>query len=506
MEAKNVMLLGFVNRALEYLSEHLNDELDASLMELKNIDLDSLKAELNEEMHATLDTVDEGVAALMQAGKEAFDKFVKVKKEEDLSSEFDRMFDVDLDEETSDRKDDLKDLLAFYDLPEPIEEVEEEAPVLEEETSEEEKAEAEEVHEEEKAETAEAAEVSEEEAAEEETVEGEETTEEVEALQSQEETVAVSDDASEEGTYELDDEESKMLQMIADNVNRKPEEEKEDVLTGANSQLDTIFSELVAAEEEINKVEVSEERIIDKPVILVDDKTKEVFSQYIENPLIDLQEEEKEEELIEEKQPNPDLIFPEQVDKDDIIRLIKEIQPLSDVYYNKIENFIDLQEKQQSEEYVEKPKQDSKYVSSLIDDLKAKMTREEDKKREEEETYRQIYDRIHSAYPYLSNAFIRNVYELKEAIANEYPLGETIVVLHRSVFKNVENLRQYVEIALKHDYAINADEKKMIVDVFKQYVNTDGKIITSIFEVANQSALLDGEYEGYRVLFEEDLQ
>ena len=43
----------------------------------------------------------------------------------------------------------------------------------------------------------------------------------------------------------------------------------------------------------------------------------------------------------------------------------------------------------------------------------------------------------------------------------------------------------------------------MIVDVFKQHVNTDGKIVTSIFEVANQSALLNGEYEGYRVMFED---
>ncbi|MBQ5554252.1 MAG: hypothetical protein IIT44_00540, partial [Erysipelotrichaceae bacterium] len=50
-----------------------------------------------------------------------------------------------------------------------------------------------------------------------------------------------------------------------------------------------------------------------------------------------------------------------------------------------------------------------------------------------------------------------------------------------------------------------ADEKKMIVDAFRQHINTDGKIITSIFEVANQSALLSGEYEGYRVLFEDDL-
>ena len=42
-----------------------------------------------------------------------------------------------------------------------------------------------------------------------------------------------------------------------------------------------------------------------------------------------------------------------------------------------------------------------------------------------------------------------------------------------------------------------------MVDVIKEYMNTDGKIITSIFEVANQSALLGGEYDGYRVMLEE---
>ncbi|MEE3409373.1 MAG: hypothetical protein VZQ95_08280, partial [Erysipelotrichaceae bacterium] len=101
--------------------------------------------------------------------------------------------------------------------------------------------------------------------------------------------------------------------------------------------------------------------------------------------------------------------------------------------------------------------------------------------------------------------FIRSVYDLKETIAREYPLNEKIIILHRTSFNNVENLRQYVEITLKHGYMINADEKKMIVDAFRQHINTDGKIITSIFEVANQSALLSGEYEGYRVLFEDDL-
>ena len=45
------------------------------------------------------------------------------------------------------------------------------------------------------------------------------------------------------------------------------------------------------------------------------------------------------------------------------------------------------------------------------------------------------------------------------------------------------------------------EANKKIVDVFKEYMNSDGKIITSIFEVANQASLLGGEYDGYRVLY-----
>ncbi len=466
MEAKNIVLLGFVNKALDYLGKHFDDKLDPSVMELKNIDLNGLKSELSDELNASLNNKDENTANLMNAGKEAFDKFMRMSKKEDLSNEFDRMFDVDLDDkDTPSSKNELEDLLAFYNLSDELN-------------------------------------VS--------TYETNDAPEEE----------AKDTEAEEEPQFELDEEESQMLKTIAMNVNRKPEDEKEDTLSGANSQLDMIFSELMEAEEDIvkdEKIPLKQEEPeeekgpvkVEVKVEPVDEKTKEALSQYIENPLIDLQnvQNETEAETEEEKIEVSDI---QQVDKDDIIKLIKEIQPLSDVYYNKIENFIDSQENDLPQAVEEKPveekiEKDDRYVSSLIDDLKAKMSREEEIKKAEEEAYRQIYDKIHKTYPYLSNAFIRNVYELKESIARDYPLNEKIIVLHRSVFRDVEKLRQYVEIVLKHGYLMNADEKKMIVDVFKQYVNTDGKIITSIFEVANQSALLDGEYEGYRVLLEKDL-
>ena len=469
------MLLGFVNKAVEYLNRHLDDKLNNTMTELKNIDLNSLKKELSEELSSSLGSGTSAVTKLLDAGSEAFDKFIDQSCKESLSEEFGRMFDVDLDEDRSSKsREELEDLLSHFDM-DSVFDIEEKQP--EPEVKETEKAEEEEIQ-------------PEKEEQDEEKVQPEEEVQSAEEVKQEEAE-------EEEIPYELTDEESKLLQLISENVNRKAEDRNDDVLSGANRELDSIFSELVAAEDDLLKdkkeKEVPEAK---EPVILVAEKFDGEPYGYIENPLVDMKVPE----------PKVDLVFPEQVEKNDIIQLIKDIQPLSDAYYNRIENFIDMQEKEdKQQENVPQGRQESRYVSSLIDDLKAKMDKEDESKKQSEEAYKQIYENIHKTYPYLSNGFIRNVYELKESIADEYPLDEKIIILHRSVFRNVENLRQYVEIALKHGYMINADEKKMIVDVFKPGVNADGKIITSIFEVANQSALLNGEYEGYRVLFEDDL-
>ena len=115
-----------------------------------------------------------------------------------------------------------------------------------------------------------------------------------------------------------------------------------------------------------------------------------------------------------------------------------------------------------------------------------------------------IYHAIAELYPFLSTAFIKSAYNLKEEIANLYPEGLKLILLHRVNFREVEYLRKFCEIMLSHDYQINADEKKMIVDTFKMHTNEDGLILNDIFSVANQARLLCGYYEGYRVLTKED--
>lgn len=133
------------------------------------------------------------------------------------------------------------------------------------------------------------------------------------------------------------------------------------------------------------------------------------------------------------------------------------------------------------------------YLESLLNDLKDVLPEVK------EEPVKDVYGQINELYPYLSRNFVRAVYDLKEAIAAEYPLDANVLILHRLSFEDLDDLRQFTEIVLHHDYRVNVDEKQMIVDIFKECKNTDGKILTNIFEIANQAKLLNGGYEGYRV-------
>lgn len=248
----------------------------------------------------------------------------------------------------------------------------------------------------------------------------------------------------EENVFVMSDEDNELLQQIANNVNKTVEEKQDQQTEKSDGALDDIFTEVMS--QDSGPEEVKEE-------------------------------------------------LPEQVDQNDIVNLVKDIQGSKEAYFPGYDQIEETGEKK-----AEEPAKEDSYVSSLIDDLREKMLQEDELKKTEEEEYNQAYERIHRIYPYLSSSFIKSVYDLRDTIDDEYPLNENLVVLHRCSFKDVESLRQFVEIALSHNYTINADEGKLIVDVMKEYLNTSGKIATSIYEVANQSALLNGSYEGYNVM------
>lgn len=524
MKPKNVMLLGFVNKAVKYLDQNLDDGSSSRLSELRNIDLENIKNDLSHNIDQSLGVAQSTINTLLQIGGDVFDDFISVHNDSGtLSGELNRMFDVSFDEQEKNDQQDLEELLSFYNLDgsfdldeKQLEQLEQEEKYVEiynidnegdtryvevfnidnlpsekqlqqdyqEETKPEQldedlhyieifnrdryleelisiENEAKQVEEEIDEIINEYIEVDEkvnEQAREEEIeIEIEDNLTDSLDLDETEES-----DEEEEPEFELSDEDKQLLELIANNVNKandKQDDNKQTEEASEEYELDNIFEEVVSHEDE---EEVKEE----------------------DNPL------------------------PEQVDHNDIIKLLQEIQISDDQYYGNIEDFTfddqfpeeeEIIEHQEDEDVVE----DEIYVSSLIEDLRKQMIQEDEEKRVQEEEYKQVYDRIHKLYPYISSSFIRSVYDLKHSITNDYPLGKRIIILHRCIFKDVENLRQFVEIGLSHGYSINADEDKLMVDIFKEHINSDGKILSTIFEVANQSALLNGQYDGYRVMLVE---
>lgn len=344
MKPKNVMLLGFVNKAVEYLDKHMDEEPDTRLAELKNIDLASLKDELSDNLDTSLGTMQSTMSTLLKAGNEAFDKFIEDSHNHSgISDQFNNLFNVDFDDTRANNQEELARLLSFYNL---------------------------------------------------------------------------------DNDFEVEDKtDDDLMKEIAKNVTNDDTSEiiSEHETVKQDEGIDTIFNEIVENEDRVEKEEIKEVPIDEKQV------------------------------------------------KEDI----------SETNTNS-------------------------YVSSLIGDLRSQLIKEEEYKKQEKAKNDEIFDRISKIYPYLSDGFVRSVYELKESLASEYPIGTRLIVLHRVSFNDVENLRKFVEIGLNHDYTINADENKKIVDIFKEFVNSDGRILTNIYEIANQGYLLNGNYEGYNIIVEED--
>ena len=249
-----------------------------------------------------------------------------------------------------------------------------------------------------------------------------------------------------EPSFKMSEEDSRLLDMIAKNVEKAHNNDSLNssykVTEERNiAELDNVFSEVVSNED------------YEGPKLddIVDSETVENLIDYA---------------------TDDDMVSP--ADKDDIIKLLQDMDVgnqrniYSDDSFNVMDNNVYNEDMIPPETTYQSLQQQPGFVNTLIDDLRTKMIKEDERRQAIEEEYSQVVDRIHKTYPYLSSGFVRSVYELKDQIANDYPFNVKIIVLHRVIFKEVEYLRQFVEIALNHDFSINADEDKMIVDVFKE--------------------------------------
>lgn len=538
MKPKNLMLLGFVNKAVDYLDKNADDKTRASLADLKENDLLALKKSMGYDLDESLGDAQSTVESLLHAGGEVFDSFIDEEelrapeKKMSLSDELSQMMDVDFDAMTPDEeKAELNKLLDFYSLDSVLDDEE-----IEQFTSD--------VKEDAKSDDKETDDPISKEIVDNDDRELDiETADEKKADENKTEENIEPDHSD----FVLSDEESALMNTIAQNVNISSEGKEIPNDTKEQRDLDSIFSEVMSGKvDEPETVEPIPEEKKEVPAKKKDTLEIPDFMPYriIENPLVDdievegeTPKEERESKTDSSEKTDYNVennievtedIFPKKkkserldtssdkkkeesqlptIDKAQVDDLYKEIRSKYDTLYEDLEDVYKADE-EEDDRYTAGLGEESPhkvYVSSLIDDLKNQLNVEEERKKEEEEEFKEVFDRVHRIYPYLSVNFIKNVYDIKDSIDEEYPEKIKIVILHRTLFKDVENLRQFVEIALNHGYQLNADEQKMIVDVFKEYTNAQGRIVTSIFEVANQSSLLNGEYDGYRVLLPEDL-
>lgn len=533
VKPENLMLLGFMNKALAYLEENQGNDTDPVLTKLESIDIDKLKNELNGDLNASYNNVNSTIESLLNAGGEVFDDFIsRDKTRKSISDQLSRILDVDLDPDRSVKNNtghSQETLKKLYDLKNDILGAE----IKRDKTS---KTEQKRTNTEDDLFSNDSYETAEDETpdksdsylglynpqrTQEEAEESlrqskaradlskydgplvqrddgrqvvtsfrhdkDETVLRKQDIQKKSVPVGMTDigkktveesvndviqnivnpggepdlqaSAEEETPFEMSEEDDRLLQMIAQNVSGVQSEETGGG-TGQHKELDSIFSEVLAHEEgDMNS--------------LVTD------------------------------------LAPDQVDPNDIVRLVKEIQSNRDTYYSQINEKTVVA----SPGDILNPPDDhdddddegpGTNLDLMLDDLREKMVSEDEIRKAHDEEFNDIYDSVRKSYPYLRKTFIRAIYELKDQIASDYPQDVKIIILHRVVFKDVDKLRQFVEIALNHGYNLNADEDKLIVDVFKEYMNSDGKIITAILDVANQGALLGGDYDGYRVLLIEN--
>lgn len=347
--------------------------------------------------------------------------------------------------------------------------------------------------------------------------------EEVEEVIAPEEEISEVEEVLEETAKEVSKE-----QELKDTLEDDAYIDLEDVLAQLEQVMEPTNIDTISEVEEVNEEpELEEEKVeeVDQKQLLIDELEDLINNLEVDGEIhSELDEDFSEEDYLSQIKDaiNNTIILDEDGEEVDLSDVFEEEikhepneinQDEIDEIFSEILKQEGLADEEPSEEVVDEAKE---YLDELVDELNESMeseTLEDDEVNEEEtedtledeeveDAYEEaldVYAQINELYPYLSRGFVRAVYDLKEAIANEYPINHRIIILHRLSFNNLEDLRQFAEIVLNHDYRVNVDENKMIVDIFKEVINTDGKILTNIFEIANQAKLLEGNYEGYRI-------
>ena len=101
-------------------------------------------------------------------------------------------------------------------------------------------------------------------------------------------------------------------------------------------------------------------------------------------------------------------------------------------------------------------------------------------------------------YPYLKADFVESIYLKNDELNEKYPEDTLIRIAHKAKFPDQETMEEFGVILEKNGY-LGRELGDNTIEVSKKMFTEDVRIISDIYNVANQAACLKGEYLGYEV-------
>lgn len=116
--------------------------------------------------------------------------------------------------------------------------------------------------------------------------------------------------------------------------------------------------------------------------------------------------------------------------------------------------------------------------------------------KKEEEAVSQTVKEIGLLYPHLSIRFIEKVLSQLPQYNEEFGSGEDCRIIHKIQFDEAKNLMRFIEVVRSVGYEVVGTDEDGHILIQLDFKNQDSKILSEIYNVANQSSLLNGRYKG----------
>ncbi len=136
----------------------------------------------------------------------------------------------------------------------------------------------------------------------------------------------------------------------------------------------------------------------------------------------------------------------------------------------------------------------------LIKKLEEKTSSSEDIKFlqiNDEQKYSAEVEEIAGLYPFLSKKFIEKVYLQNDKLNEDYPQETLVEIKHYASFSEDDVLLHFARIMENNGYEVIKNEKDFIV--IKKFYSEKDRLISEIYNVANQVSNLGGLYTGYEI-------